>query len=345
MGSAAMRIYGRVSSLFVATFVFATFMATTSATTSSIDSSTAVLIRVDQSGRGDFKKIQDAIDAVPSNNSELVFIWVKPGTYREKIVVPADKPFITLSGTQASKTIITWSDGGDIFESPTLTVLASDFVARLLTIEKTYGSEGKAVALRVSADRAAFYGCRILSYQDTLLDDTGNHYYSNCYIEGATDFICGNAASLFERCHLHTLSVRNGSITAQKRMSSSEDTGFTFLGCKITGAGKAVLGRPWGPYSKVVYALTYMSSVILPQGWDDWRDNKKQRTVYYGEYKNYGPGANTSKRVAWSKSLSNDEAAAFLTKDVIGGKNWLRPAPSNFKRGSTIIAVKADGNK
>lgn len=68
-------------------------------------------------------------------------------------------------------------------------------------------------------------------------------------------------------------------------------------------------------------------------------------TVYYGEYKNYGPGANTSKRVAWSKSLSNDEAAAFLTKDVIGEKNWLRPAPSNFKRGSTIIAVKADGNK
>lgn len=54
---------------------------------------------------------------------------------REKIVVPVDKPFITLSGTQASKTIITWSDGGDIFESPTLTVLASDFVARLLTIE------------------------------------------------------------------------------------------------------------------------------------------------------------------------------------------------------------------
>lgn len=88
MGSAAMRIYGRVSSLFVATFVFATFMATTSATTSSIDSSTAVLIRVDQSGRGDFKKIQDAIDAVPSNNSELVFIWVKPGTYRFASCVP-----------------------------------------------------------------------------------------------------------------------------------------------------------------------------------------------------------------------------------------------------------------
>lgn len=46
------------------------------------DMSTAILIRVDQSGGGDFKKIQDGIDAIPSNNSELFFIWVKPGTYR-----------------------------------------------------------------------------------------------------------------------------------------------------------------------------------------------------------------------------------------------------------------------
>lgn len=64
--------------------------------------------------------------------------------------------------------------------------------------QNTYGTAAKAVALRVSGDRAAFYGCRILSYQDTLLDDAGNHYFSNCYIEGATDFICGNAASLYE---------------------------------------------------------------------------------------------------------------------------------------------------
>ena len=46
------------------------------------DFSTAILIRVDQSGHGDFRKIQDAIDAVPSNNSDLYYIWVKPGTYR-----------------------------------------------------------------------------------------------------------------------------------------------------------------------------------------------------------------------------------------------------------------------
>lgn len=87
MGSARMKIYSRVNPLFVAIIIVfpSLFMATSSAATSSIDTSTTILIRVDQSGRGDFKKIQDAIDSVPSNNSKLYFIWVKAGTYRSPL--------------------------------------------------------------------------------------------------------------------------------------------------------------------------------------------------------------------------------------------------------------------
>ncbi|XP_019053026.1 PREDICTED: putative pectinesterase 11 [Nelumbo nucifera] len=304
--------------------------------------STALLIRVDQSGKGDFKTVQDAIDSVPSNNSNVVFIWVKPGTYREKVVVPAGKPYITLSGSNPTTTIITWNDSGVIFQSPTLSVLATDFVARYLTIQNTHGPGSQAVALRVSADRAAFYACRILSYQDTILDDTGRHYYRNCYIEGQTDFICGNGASLFEKCHLHSLSEGAGAITAQHRESPAENTGFTFLGCRITGVGTAVLGRPWGAYSRVVFALSYISNVILPQGWDNWGDPTKQSTAYYGEYKCYGAGANVSGRVEWSHNLSNAEAAPFLTKDMIGGRGWLRPSPTRFIGRASTKAVNGN---
>ncbi|KAK8579503.1 hypothetical protein V6N13_142704 [Hibiscus sabdariffa] len=293
------------------------------------DAAEATLIRVDPSGEGDYRKIQEAIDAVPSNNSKLVFIVVKPGIYKEKI--PADKPFITISGSKANASVITWNDSGNIFESPTFSVLASDFVARYLTIQNSYGAGAKAVALRVSGDRVAFFGCRISSYQDTLLDDTGRHYYSNCYIEGAVDFIFGNAASLYERCHLHSLSEGDASITAQRRESPSEDTGFTFLGCKITGVKTALLGRAWGPYSRVIFALTYMSNVILPQGWDDWGDSSKQSSVFYREYKCYGDGADTKKRVGWAKELTENEAELFLTKKMIGGKNWIRSMPTRFK--------------
>ncbi|CAN1269640.1 Putative pectinesterase 11 [Linum perenne] len=302
--------------------------------------SVANLIRVDQSGKGDFRTIQEAIDSVPSDNSELVFIWVKPGIYVEKVMVPMDKPFITLSGTSqaaANSTTITWSQGGDIFESATLSVLAPFFVGRFLTIQNTYGSGGKAVALRVSGDRAAFYGCRILSYQDTLLDDTGSHYYSNCYIQGATDFICGDASSLFEKCHIHSVSENKGSITAQHRDLESDETGYTFLGCKITATGPTFLGRPWGSYSRVVYAYSYMASNILSAGWSDWGDNTKQSTAFYAEYKNYGPGANKSKRVAWSKKLSIEEASLFLSKKMIGGRSWIRVSPKLFRLGSQLL--------
>ncbi|KAF5177101.1 Pectinesterase/pectinesterase inhibitor [Thalictrum thalictroides] len=308
------------------------------------DMSTAILIRVDQSGNGDFRKIQDAIDSIPSNNSELFFIWVKPGVYREKIVVPADKPWITISGTKANDTIITWSDGGEIFETPTFTVLATDFVGRFLTIQNSFGPSQKAVALRVSGDRAAFYGCRILSYQDTLLDDAGRHYFSNCYIEGGTDFIFGNGASLYEKCRLHSLSEGTGAITAQNRVSEAQDTGYTFLGCRITGIGTLLLGRAWGAYSRVVFVMCSMSNAVLPQGWDDWGDPTKHSTVFYAQYKCYGPGADVSGRVKWSRNLSDSEAAPFLTKDMIGGRGWLRPAPTNFKRRSGVISLTADAN-
>ncbi|PPR87165.1 hypothetical protein GOBAR_AA33531 [Gossypium barbadense] len=279
-------------------------------------SAATLLLRVDQSGKGDYEKIQDAIDAAPSDNEEVVFILVEPGIYNEKIVVPADKPFITLSGLKPNGTIITGSDSGNIFESATFTVLASDFVGQYLTIQNTYGLRAKAVALRVFGDRATFFGCRILSYQDTLLDDTGRHYYSNCYIEGAMDFIFENAASLFERCHLHTLSKGDTSITAQRRESPLKETGFTFLGCKIT----------------------QMSNVILPQGWDDWGDSSKQSTVFYREYKCYGPGANNRKMVEWSKQLTAKEADIFLTKNMIGGKSWVRSTPKHFKKASSAIS-------
>ncbi|KAJ8555570.1 hypothetical protein K7X08_013066 [Anisodus acutangulus] len=297
---------------------------------SSSQLSTAILIKVDQSGKGDYMKIQDAIDAVPSKNSQRVFILVKPGMYKEKIVVPADKPFITISGRKpaVSNTIITGNDYGDIFKSPTFTVFASDFVARYLTIQNTYGSGAKAVALRVEGDRAAFLGCRIKSHQDTLLDDVGRHYYKNCYIEGDTDFICGNAASLFEKCHLHSLSQANGAITAQHRQSAQENTGFTFVGCKITGIKSAILGRSWGAYARVVFAQTYMSSVILPNGWEDWNDPSRQRTSYFAEYKCYGPGASSDKRVSWLRTLSSEEDVPYLKNSIMGPKSWVRSKPT-----------------
>ena len=60
------------------------------------------------------------------------------------------------------------------------------------------GPNNQAVAVRISGDRCAFYNSRFLGYQDTLLDESGKHYFRNCYIEGAIDIICGNGKSLYK---------------------------------------------------------------------------------------------------------------------------------------------------
>lgn len=66
----------------------------------------------------------------------LVF-W--PYVIREKVTIPADKPFIVLSGSGANNTVITWNDSakssGGTFYSATVSVFASDFMARYITIQ------------------------------------------------------------------------------------------------------------------------------------------------------------------------------------------------------------------
>jgi hypothetical protein len=50
-------------------------------------------------------------------------------------VVPADKPYITLSGRKGTETVITWNEAWFNQQSPTVSILASDFVGRYLTIQ------------------------------------------------------------------------------------------------------------------------------------------------------------------------------------------------------------------
>lgn len=62
-----------------------------------------------------------------------------------------------------------------------------------------------------------------------------------------------------------------GSVTAQNRESANENSGFVFLKGKVYGVGDHVyLGRAKGAFSRVVFAETYLSRTIVPQGWANW---------------------------------------------------------------------------
>ncbi|KAJ7521973.1 hypothetical protein O6H91_19G077000 [Diphasiastrum complanatum] len=300
------------------------------------------VITVDKrGGYGTIQTVQAAVDAVMYFNFQRVIIMIRAGIYREKVVVPNFKPFITFQGEGSENTIIEWDDtasklgqGGQplgTYYSATVAINSPYFIAKNMTFSNVApapppGAEGQqAVALRISGDTAAFYGCQFLGAQDTLYDHQGRHFFRDCYVEGSVDFIFGDGLSMYYNCHLHAISnTIYGAITAQQRSSLFDDTGFSFVNCKVTGSGALYLGRAWGTFSRVVYAYTYMDPIIIPKGWYNWGDPTREQTVFDGQYNCYGPGANYQGRVAWARQLTSLEAQPFLTLSFIDGEEWLQ---------------------
>jgi pectinesterase len=62
-------------------------------------------IVVDAAGKGNFKTIQEAVNSLPDSSRSDRVIFVKNGTYREKLYI--GKPHVVLQGESREKTIIT----------------------------------------------------------------------------------------------------------------------------------------------------------------------------------------------------------------------------------------------
>ncbi|XXG59231.1 hypothetical protein AAC387_Pa04g1349 [Persea americana] len=241
-------------------------------------------INVDWAGHGDFTKLQDAINSIPKNNQQWVLINLGPGNYRERVTV--DRPFISLRGEGTDNTMVEYSSGGGIFNG-TFSVMADNFVAKRISFKNNYNRplveeynpRKQAVAVRVRADKVAFYECQFIGVQDTLLDDSGRHFYHSCVIKGCIDFICGSGQSRFENCRLqingNEQHVPVGYITAQARANPYDTNGFVFIRCTVTGSGNVYLGRPWGSHARVLFYQSYLGANVLPKGWNAWtRENQ-----------------------------------------------------------------------
>jgi len=293
-------------------------------------------ITVAQNGTGNYKTIQEAIDAVRAYSPEHITINIKNGTYHEKVVIPAWVTNLSLIGESRESTIITYNDysgkfmSGDTlnnkkkfstFNSYTMYVHGNDINIENLTIKNAAGRVGQAVALHVDGDRFIIKNCNLLGNQDTLLtaNDSSKQYYFSCYIEGTTDFIFGPATAIFQGCTIKSLS--NSYITAAST-TNKQQYGYVFFNCKLTAAEeckKEFLGRPWRAYAKVVFISCEMGSHILPEGWHNWSKKENEATAYYAEYNNTGEGAATSKRVSWSHQLTKKEAKKYTIKNIFNG--------------------------
>lgn len=77
-----------------------------------------------------------------------------------------------------------------------------------------------------------------------------------------------------QNCDLFVIGDRrtsiHGSITAQSRESEHEDSGFSFVNTTVYGTDDVFLGRAKNEFSRVVFALSYLSDTITPAGWTSW---------------------------------------------------------------------------
>lgn len=286
-------------------------------------------IFVARDGTAEFRNIDDAIEVCRAFMEYHKVIFVKKGTYKEKLILPSWLTNIEICGEDRDNTIITYDDHANVFipgtdrkmgtfRTYTVRVDGNDITFRNITIENNAARLGQAVALHTQGDRLAFVNCRILGNQDTVYTGGINTrlYFKDCHIEGTTDFIFGPSTAWFESCTI--LSRTDSYITAASTPQDVE-YGYVFNRCKIVaaeGVSKVYLGRPWRPYAHTLFMNCQLGKHILPVGWHNWSNTQNEKTTRYCEYDNHGEGAATKERAAWTRQLTKKEAAKVTLENV-----------------------------
>ncbi|MEV7064181.1 pectinesterase family protein [Streptomyces collinus] len=299
---------------------------------------------------GDHPTVQAAVDAVPEGNDTPITIAVAPGTYREKVFIPASKPKILLRGTgrDRSDTVIVFdtpAEYGGSTGSATVRIAANDVTARNLTFSNDFDEAAhelkgeQALAMKTTGDRIVFEDTAFLGNQDTLMTDSpklttvSRVYVRDSYIEGDVDFVYGRATTVIERSVIRALSrgsdSNNGYITAASTWKGNP-YGFLITRSKIVSdapAGTYHLGRPWHPggepdaVAQVLIRDTRLPAAVKSSPWTDmsgfsWKDAR------FTEHRNYGPGATVT---ADRPQMSDREARSHTVTAYLAGTDGWAP--------------------
>ena len=231
-------------------------------------------IVVDINGNGDYKTIQGAINSLPDSSATARTIFIKKGTYAEKLYI--EKPNIIFEGEEREKTIIIasiardeWRCGHtDDWGVATMNVGANDITLKNLTITNNFGfdfqektiycasdttsnkerklrKDGHQMALRtMNATKLKAINCHFRSFGgDTVSPwevENGMWYFKDCIMEGGVDFYCPRGWAWAENCEFIT---HTGSAAIWHDGSRHEDSKTVLVNCRFTGYDGFRLGR------------------------------------------------------------------------------------------------------
>ncbi len=296
---------------------------------------------VARDGTGEFRTIDEAIEVCRAFMDYHKVIYVKNGTYKEKLIIPSWLQNIEICGESAENTIITYDDHANIqivlgtaeprtqpmgtFRTYTLKIEGNAITLKNITIENNSARLGQAVALHTEGDRLVFINCRFIGHQDTVYTGVAGTrlFFKDCYICGTTDFIFGPSTAWFENCTIESLI--NSYVTAAST-PKDQPYGYVFNNCRLIAqpeATKVYLGRPWRDYGYTLFMNCDLGKHIRPEGWHNWEKHREQ-TARYLEYNNHGDGAKTTERVGWSRQLTKKEASKITPENVFRQEtSWL----------------------
>jgi pectinesterase len=232
-------------------------------------------IVVDQSGKGNYKTIQGAINSLTDSSAAPRIIYIRKGTYAEKIYI--EKSNIIFEGENREKTIIIasiardeWRCGHtDDWGVATMNVGANDITLMNLTITNNYGfdfkdrtiycasdtsaskekklrKDGHQMALRTMnmATRMKAINCRFRSFGGDTVSPweiyNGMWYFKDCIMEGGVDFYCPRGWAWAENCEFVT---HTGPAAIWHDGSGNEDSKTVLINCRFKGYDNFMLGR------------------------------------------------------------------------------------------------------
>ncbi|KAJ4177752.1 hypothetical protein NW755_013664 [Fusarium falciforme] len=265
-----------------------------------------LIVRASNAQSGEFTSLQAAVNSIGSS-TEPTCIFLYPGTYNERVDIRIRAPLTLYGSTVNTKdyknNAVTINntlgsfDAGSLDASSTVNIRSPNVSTYNINFINGY-TAGQAVAVTANGNMTGFYGCSFKSWQDTLYAKNGWQYYSNCYIEGAVDYIFGDGSAWFGECTI--ASSGRGYITASSRTFDNDTARYVIDHSTITSTGQSdltgqvFLGRPWRVNARVMYQYSTLTKVVNAEGWAPMADGATPRT--FQEYQNTGDGADTSNR-------------------------------------------------
>ncbi|MBP7506447.1 MAG: hypothetical protein KA807_01385 [Prolixibacteraceae bacterium] len=248
-------------------------------------------IIVAKDGSGNYTSLTEAINNLPMYQYQRCVIYIKNGIYEEKIRI--EQNYVTIVGESRDSTIIRysqlrtdWQNNKDFIGPAVINIHADDIILKNLTIENTQPQIGPhAFTIYGTGTRTIILNCKVTSKGGDTVSlwnyKSGMYYHSDCYFEGAVDFVCPRGW-----CFIRKSSFYEVKQTAAIWHAAPENKNqkFVLLNCSFDGVEGFNLGRHH--YEACFYLINCMFSRNManrPIYHEISGDPSKDRPYFYGD--------------------------------------------------------------